>query len=191
MYKKMRLSDTVRVAPEQLGRDLNHSVSMALRNKLEGHLDKTLGSIVAILSVESIGEGRITYGDGAVYYDTIFDCIVFNPEIQEIIEGVVLETVEFGAFIGLGPMDGLLHVSQVTDDYVSLDSKNGRLVCKEGGKSLAEGDRVRARIVSVSLNEREPRESKIALTMRQHALGKLEWLEDERLKDEKERAEVE
>lgn len=191
MYKKMRLSDTVRVAPEQLGSDLKHSVSMALRDKLEGHLDKTLGSIVAILSVESIGEGRITYGDGAVYYDTIFDCIVFNPEIQEIIEGVVLETVEFGAFIGLGPMDGLLHVSQVTDDYVSLDAKNGRLVCKEGGKSLAEGDRVRARIVSVSLNEREPRESKIALTMRQHALGKLEWLEDERLKDEKERAEVE
>src|SRR5665648_1060317 len=141
MYKKMRLSDTVRVSPEQLGGDLKHSVSMALRNKLEGHLDKTLGSIVAILSVESIGEGRITYGDGAVYYDAIFDCIVFNPEIQEIIEGVVLETVEFGAFIGLGPMDGLLHVSQVTDDYVSLDSKNGRLVCKESGKSLAEGDR--------------------------------------------------
>ena len=191
MYKKMRLSDTVRVAPEQLGSDLKHSVSMALRDKLEGHLDKTIGSIVAILSVESIGEGRITYGDGAVYYDTIFDCIVFNPEIQEIIEGVVLETVEFGAFIGLGPMDGLLHVSQVTDDYVSLDAKNGRLVCKEGGKSLSEGDRVRARIVSVSLNEREPRESKIALTMRQHALGKLEWLEDERLKDEKGEADVE
>ena len=191
MYKKMRLSDTVRVAPEQLGSDLKHSVSMALRYKLEVHLDKTIGSIVAILSVESIGEGRITYGDGAVYYDTIFDCIVFNPEIQEIIEGVVLETVEFGAFIGLGPMDGLLHVSQVTDDYVSLDAKNGRLVCKEGGKSLSEGDRVRARIVSVSLNEREPRESKIALTMRQHALGKLEWLEDERLKDEKGEADVE
>ncbi|MCK5660890.1 MAG: DNA-directed RNA polymerase [Methanosarcinales archaeon] len=191
MYKKMRLSDTVRVAPEQLGSDLKHSVSMALRDKLEGHLDKTIGSIVAILSVESIGEGRITYGDGAVYYDTIFDCIVFNPEIQEIIEGVVLETVEFGAFIGLGPMDGLLHVSQVTDDYVSLDAKNGRLVCKEGGKSLSEGDRVRARIVSVSLNEREPRESKIALTMRQHALGKLEWLEDERLKDEKGEVDVE
>lgn len=191
MYKKMTLSDTVRVAPEHLGSDLKHSVSIALRDKLEGRLDKKLGSIVAILSVESIGEGRITYGDGAVYYDAVFDCIVFSPELQEIIEGVVLETVEFGAFIGLGPMDGLLHVSQVTDDYVSLDAKNGRLVCKEGGKSLAEGDKIRARIVSVSLNEREPRESKIALTMRQHALGKLEWLEDERLKDEEESDTVE
>jgi DNA-directed RNA polymerase subunit E' len=29
----------------------------------------------------------------------------------------------------------------------------------------------------VSLNEKEPRESKIGLTMRQTGLGKLEWLE--------------
>lgn len=191
MYRKMRLSDTVRVAPEQLGSDLEHAVSMALRNKLEGHIDKKIGSIVAILSVESIGEGRITYGDGAVYYDVVFDCIVFRPELQEVIEGIVLETVEFGAFVGLGPLDGLLHVSQITDDYVSLDPKNARLVCKEGGKSLAEGDSLRVRIVAVSLNEREPRESKIGLTMRQHALGKLEWLEEERLKEEKERTKVE
>jgi DNA-directed RNA polymerase subunit E' len=29
----------------------------------------------------------------------------------------------------------------------------------------------------VSLNEKEPRESKIGLTMRQTGLGRLEWLE--------------
>ncbi|MDK2913026.1 MAG: DNA-directed polymerase subunit, partial [Methanolobus sp.] len=43
-----------------------------------------------------------------------------------------------------------------------------------------EGDRVRARIVAVSINEREPRESKIGLTMRQHSLGKIEWLEEDK-----------
>ena len=39
---------------------------------------------------------------------------------------------------------------------------------------------MRTRIVAVSINEREPRESKIGLTMRQHALGKFEWLEEDR-----------
>jgi DNA-directed RNA polymerase subunit E' len=41
---------------------------------------------------------------------------------------------------------------------------------------------VRARVVAVSINEREPKESKIGLTMRQTALGKLQWIEDARKK---------
>ena len=62
-------------------------------------------------------------------------------------------------------------------EYISYDEKNARLVSKESSKSLGEGDRVRARVIAVSLNEKEPRESKIGLTMRQTGLGRLEWLE--------------
>jgi DNA-directed RNA polymerase subunit E' len=43
------------------------------------------------------------------------------------------------------------------------------------------GDHVRARIVSIELNEKNPEDSKIGLTMKQPGLGRLEWLdEDER-----------
>jgi DNA-directed RNA polymerase subunit E' len=70
-----------------------------------------------------------------------------------------------------------LHVSQITNEYISYDEKNARLVSKESNKALAEGEKVRARIIAVSLNEKEPRESKIGLTMRQTGLGKLEWLD--------------
>jgi DNA-directed RNA polymerase subunit E' len=48
-------------------------------------------------------------------------------------------------------------------------------------------DCLRARVVTLSLNEREPRDSKIGLTMRQAGLGTKQWLEDEMLK-EKEQA---
>jgi len=87
-------------------------------------------------------------------------------------------------------MDGLLHVSQITDDFMSYDGKNGRLMSKTGNRSLGEGDKVRARIVALSINERDPRESKIGLTMRQNALGKLEWLEEERMAKSKAQEEV-
>ena len=180
MYKKMKLADTVRIAPNLLGEDVNISVKDALKDKLEGRIDKTLGAIVAITEIGEIGEGHILVGDGAVYYDATFEAIVFTPILQEVVEGLVVETVEFGAFISIGAMDGLLHVSQITDDFMSYDGKNGRLVSKVGGRSLAEGDNVRTRIVAVSINERDPRESKIGLTMRQHALGKIEWLEEDR-----------
>lgn len=179
MYKKMRLADTIRIAPEHLGDDVSNAVKLALIEKLEGKIDKTIGAIVAVIGVAEIGEGHILAGDGAVYYDTIFDAVVFKPEMQEIIEGSVVEIVEFGAFIGIGPLDGLVHVSQITDEYISFDSKNSRLVTKESNRSLSEGDLVRARIVAVSINEQEPRDSKIGLTMRQHALGRLEWIEED------------
>ena len=189
MYKKVTLVDTVRLPPDRFGEDTITVVKDLLREKLEGRIDKTLGSIIAVTNVLDIGEGRILAGDGAVYYDITFEAITFKPELQEIVEGKVIEVVEFGAFIGLGPLDGLLHVSQIADDYISYDEKNSRLVGKESQKAITEGDKVRARVVAVSLNEREPRESKIGLTMRQAALGKIEWLLEARDKEKKEKEE--
>lgn len=177
MYRRMKLEGVVRIPPEDMGNPLNDAVEMALRTKYEARVDRTLGAIVAILGVDSIGEGRIIAGDGAVYYDVVFDAIVFRPEMQEVVEGEVVEIVKFGAFVSIGPFDGLLHVSQITDEYMAYDEKNARLVSKDTNKFLAEGDRVRARIIAVSLNEKDPRGSKIGLTMRQTGLGKIEWLE--------------
>ncbi|MBA1340690.1 MAG: DNA-directed RNA polymerase subunit E' [ANME-2 cluster archaeon] len=191
MYNKVRLADTVRIAPELLGDDVTNAVRIALIDKLEGEIDKTLGAIVAIIDVVEVGDGHILAGDGAVYYDATFDAIVFKLELQEIIEGSVVEIVEFGSFIGIGPMDGLVHVSQITDEYISFDSKNARLVTKESNRSLSEGDYVRARVVALSINEREPRDSKIGLTMRQPALGRIEWIkENMKVKDNEESAEA-
>jgi len=177
MYKRMKLGAVVRIPPDQMGAPLPEAVELALRNKYEARVDKTLGAMVAILDVEHVGEGRILAGDGAIYYDVIFHAIVYKPEMQEIIEGEVVEIVKFGAFLSVGPFDGLLHVSQITNEYISYDEKNARLVSKESNKSLVEGDKVRARIIAVSLNEKDPRDSKIGLTMRQTGLGKLDWLE--------------
>ena len=191
MYNKVRLADTVRIAPELLGDDVTNAVRIALIDKLEGEIDKTLGAIVAIIDVVEVGDGHILAGDGAVYYDAIFNAIVFKLELQEIIEGSVVEIVEFGSFIGIGPMDGLVHVSQITDEYISFDSKNARLVTKESNRSLSEGDHVRARVVALSINEREPRDSKIGLTMRQPSLGRIEWIkENMKVKDNEESVEA-
>jgi DNA-directed RNA polymerase subunit E' len=185
MYRKVRLVDIIRIPPQRLEEDLNTVIAETIRDKLEGRIDKTLGSIVTVLDIVDVGDGHILVGDGAVYYEVTFDAIAYRPELQEIVEGDVVEIVNFGAFVGVGPIDCLVHVSQLADEFMSYDEKNSRLMSKESSKSLAEGDSVRARIVAVSLNEHDPRESKIGLTMRQVALGKLEWIEDEQKRKEK------
>jgi DNA-directed RNA polymerase subunit E' len=105
--------------------------------------------------------------------------------MQEVVDGEVIDIANFGAFVRVGPLDALIHVSQVTDDFMSYDSKGQRLVGKENNKSLIVGDKVRARIIALSINETDPTKNKIAMTMRQVGLGKLEWLDDVIKKDKK------
>ena len=190
MYKKMKLKGVARIEPDHLGDPLEAAVERSLRDKYEAVVDKSLGTIVAVLGSDNIGEGRILAGDGSIYYEADFEALVFKPEMQEIVEGEGVEIVKIGAFLSLAPFDGLLHVSQITNEYISYDEKNARLVSKESSKSLGEGDRVRARIIAVSLNEKEPRESKIGLTMRQTGLGRLEWLEADTAEKEDLKAEA-
>lgn len=182
MYARVKIRDTVRVPPSRLGENLNEVINELLWENFEGVLDKEYGMIVGIESLDEVGEGRIIAGDGGVYFDVVFTAITFKPVLQEVVDGIVNEIVEFGAFVSLGPMDALLHMSQITDEYLNYDEKNKRLVSKESKKTLEEGDLVRARIVALSLKEKEPEKSKIGLTMRQPWLGAVKWLEDEKKK---------
>ena len=137
--------------------------------------------------MHDVGEGEIVPGDGGVYYNVKFEAMVLRLALQEVIEGIVVETTGFGAFISLGPIDAMLHVSQISDEYINYDEKNARLICQESKRFIGVGDVVRVRVVTLSLNEREPRDSKIGLTMRQAGLGTALWLEEE-MNKEKEKA---
>jgi len=183
----MKLEDKVRVPPNRLGEDLEKVILDVLQEQLEGSIDKEIGIFIAITKIEEIGEGEIIPSDGAIYYDVKFYALVIRLSLQEVIEGVVVETTSFGAFVSLGPIDAMLHVSQISDDFINYDEKNNRLICQDTKRHIAVGETIRARVVSLSLNEREPHESKIGLTMRQAGLGTALWLE-EALKEESSQA---
>lgn len=179
MYKLLTVEDMVRIPPRRFGEDLDDVVISEFENSVAGRIDKDIGIILAVNGVRDIGEGRVIMGEGAVYYSAVFDTVVYRPEINEVIEGRITEITEFGAFVNFGPIDGLIHISQVTEDLMLYEQKNSMLVGKETKKILKKADMVRARIVTVSLKNRL-NESKIGLTMRQPYLGKIEWLEEEK-----------
>lgn len=122
--------------------------------------------------------GKIIPGDGAAYHKVTFSLLTFYPKIQEVVEGEVVEIADFGAFVRVGPIDALLHVSQLMDDFISYDEKQGVLLGKETKRKLTSGDQVRVRITAVSLG-RAGSSGKIGVTARQPFLGKLDWIESE------------
>jgi len=172
----------VRIPPSRFEDPLENVAVEILNESYVGKIDKKLGLMVTVKEIEELGTGKVIMGDGAAYHDVLFTALFFKPELHEIVEGEVIEITEFGAFIRIGPMDGLVHVSQVTDDYINYDGKRGALIGKESKKSLEEGNKVRARIVALSLKGKSSKETKIGLTMRQPGLGRFEWIDEEKNK---------
>lgn len=188
MYVVDPREDVIRIPPHLLGRPLQEVAEELARTTFEGKMDGERGYTVLVKNVQPVGEGRIVHGDGAVYQKLRFEALVFRPTLHEIVDGTIVEVMKFGAFVRFGALDGLLHVSQIMDDRIDIDVDNQRLLGKDTRRDLRVGDSVRARIVSLSINERSPKESKIGLTMRQPGLGKHQWIEEDRKKREEREA---
>ena len=177
MYYRVKVEDTIRIPPNKFSQDLDAVVTDIVQKTFEGTMRKNHGIIVVADNIKPIGHGIVIHGDGAMYQKVVFNALTFKPELQEVLDAIVCEIVEFGAFCHIGPLDALIHKSQVMDDHILINVENKRMEGKQTKKTLKLGDKVLARIVTISLNEMNPRESKIGLTMRQPALGKEEWKE--------------
>ncbi|MCK4649676.1 DNA-directed RNA polymerase [Candidatus Pacearchaeota archaeon] len=182
MFYEVLVTDYVRVEPNKFGMDTDAAVRTQLEESYSGFQDKDIGTVVTVLNVKDVKEGIIIPGDGAAYYESTFKLVIFKPELQELVYGQIEEITNFGAFISMGPIRGMIHISQTMDDFVSF-SDTGVLSGKDGKKNLVQGDKCIARIVAISYKGEEP---KIGLTMRQPGLGKLDWVKAEKDKTEAE-----
>ena len=182
MFYLTEVRDHIRVEPKLFGLPTMEAVDQQLRETYADYYDKELGKVVSVIDVLGVGGGVIIPGDGAAYYETTFRLLVWKPEMHELVYGTIAEIASFGAFIDMGVMRGMIHISQTMEDYVSF-SKTNTLSGKSTKRSLKQGDMCMARIVAISHKGDEP---KIGLTMRQPGLGKIEWIKEDQVKKEKE-----
>ncbi|TFG08511.1 MAG: DNA-directed RNA polymerase [Promethearchaeota archaeon] len=175
MFKLITLEGKIEIPPFLFGQEKTISARIILSEDYEGIITKQYGFIIAIVDVLDVGPGIIIPGNANTFHEVEFTILAFKPTVSEIVEGDIVEIVDFGAFIRLGPLDGLVHVSQICDDYISYEAVGNRFIGKETGKILEVNDVVRARIIAVSLGT--GRSGKLGLTCRQKFLGKKEWID--------------
>jgi DNA-directed RNA polymerase subunit E' len=181
MFYITEVEDHVRVEPKLFGLSTRDAVESQLKETYKDFYERDLGKVITVVEVMEIGDGIIIPGDGAVYYASKFKLLVWKPELQELVYGSIAEITNFGAFIELGVMRGMIHISQTMNDYVTF-SKTDSLVGKVSKRALKSGDLCLARIVAISHKGGAP---KIGLTMRQPGLGKLEWIKEDHVKKDR------
>ncbi len=181
MYKVVTKEDTIRIPAEYIRKEksLNEHIDRLAASAFEGRFDDNNNFVLVTSNHEPIGRGRIIHGDGAIYQEVKFDAVLFCIEDYEVVEGAVSEINDFGAFVRIGPMEALLHKSQIMEDHVDINAGMGVLEGRKEGRKLGVGSSVRARIVSLSPDTSDPRRSKIGLTCKQTGLGSHEWIHED------------
>ncbi len=180
MFYRVEIKDHIRVSPKHFDTKIEDAVTECIRSKFEGFISQELGFVVDVSKVNDIKDGVVIPGDGAAYYEASFELLTFRPELQEIVIGKIKDIADFGAFITMGPIEGMIHISQTMDDFVSF-SKDKLLVGKESKRNLKLNDECKARMIAISFKDLS--NPKIGLTMRQPCLGKFEWIDEDLDKD--------
>lgn len=177
MFYKVEVTDHIRVPPKVFHLDTKDAVIQRIKKNYEGLILKDIGIVIDVADVKNIEEGTIITGDGAAYFNATFELYTFKPEMNEVVLGNIRDIADFGVFMNLGPIEGMIHISQTMDDFVSF-SKEKVLTGKDSKRVLKVGDRCKARIIAISF--KDVSNPKLGLTMRQPFLGKLEWADEKK-----------
>ena len=88
---------------------------------------------------------------------TWLKCHYIKQHIGEEFVGTISATAEFGLFVTLKDLyvDGMVHVSQLGDDFFVFDQASQSLVGQNRGQTFSLGDEVRIKVAGVNLEERK------------------------------------
>jgi len=116
MFKLFTIEGKIEIPPFLFDQPKNVSARIILSEDYEGIITRDYGFIIAVVDVLDVGKGIIIPGNANTFHEVEFTILTFKPTVSEVVEGTVVEIVDFGSFIRLGPLDGLVHVSQICDD---------------------------------------------------------------------------
>ncbi len=181
IWRVLTLEDYVRIPVHKFGEPLERAAYEQLKEMYEGRVEPDVGVYVKILDLSVSKRGVIRFGDSATYHSVRFKVLVFTPMVNEVVEGDIVNTTDFGAFVRLGPINGFIHKTQLlSDNVIFYDKQSQTFIGEKSKRRVGKGDTVRARIVGVSyVMSGGSRSVRVALTARQMFLGKPDWIEED------------
>lgn len=180
MFRLVGIQDIVAIPPSMLNPkvDISRVILDILREKYEDKFMENLGYVICVLNAKYTPRAILIPGNPKIFNEVEAEIVTWYPLDKEVVEAEVADVKEFGVFLRIGRIEGLVHISQIIDDQVSYDKKGIRIIAKKTKRILEKRALVRARIISVSYSSPSP-SFKLAFTMRQPFLGRIEWIKED------------
>lgn len=157
MYLKVQLDWNVVIPAENLdikGLMLQKAILVRLLDNFAAKkATKDLGYLVAVTTLNKIGEGKVREHSGDVLFPVSFTCLSFKVFRGEVIEGVVHKILKHGVFLRCGPIENLYLSNQKMSDYQYQFADNPCFLSLKTGSRIEKDVTVRCIVIGVKYME--------------------------------------
>ncbi|ORY24861.1 RNA polymerase Rpb7 [Naematelia encephala] len=146
MFFLRQLNHTILLHPSYFGAQLEDYLRQKLYEDVEGTCSGKHGYIIAVIKIDSIGEGKVLPSTGQARFRTTYTAVVMKPFKGEVVDGRVVNVNKMGFFAMVGPLQVF-----VSSHLVHADMKfdpNASPPCYRSNDEIIQKDsKVRIQIV--------------------------------------------
>ncbi|PFH50983.1 hypothetical protein AMATHDRAFT_176172 [Amanita thiersii Skay4041] len=101
------IKDTIPIHPANFGVPAEQAIIAEINKKYANRVLHDVGLCVCVFDLAEVGEGKVRYGDGFLWYKVVFRLVVFRPFTSEVILAKVKSSDEDGIRLTLGFFDDI------------------------------------------------------------------------------------
>lgn len=116
MFYHLELHHKLSLHPRYFGDQLVETVKQKLFCDVEGTCTGKYGFVIAITSIDNIGDGILQSSTGFALYQLKFKAIVFRPFKNEVLDGIVEQVNKIGIFLRTGPLSCFISRHSIPND---------------------------------------------------------------------------
>ncbi|KIY51912.1 polymerase III polypeptide H [Fistulina hepatica ATCC 64428] len=107
MFQLSIIKDTIPVQPCDFGLPAPQALTTELNKKYANKVLHNVGLGICVFDFVEVGEGKVRYGDGLLWYRLTFRLVVFRPFVSEVILAKVQTSDHEGMRLSLGFFDDI------------------------------------------------------------------------------------
>lgn len=153
MFYHIQLEHEIQLHPRYFGPNLLDTVKRKLFKEVEGTCTGKYGFVIAVTTIDSIGDGIIQSGTGFVTYPVRYRAIVFRPFKGEVLDAIVTQINKVGIFTEIGPLSCFISRHSIPAD-MEFDP-NANPPCyktKDDEMIINQDDEIRVKIVGIRVD---------------------------------------
>ncbi|KAF9648639.1 polymerase III polypeptide H [Thelephora ganbajun] len=107
MFVLSIIKDTIAVKPHQFGIPAAQALINEINTIYANKVLHDVGLCIAVFDLAEVGEGKVRYGDGCLWYKLTFRMVIFRPFVSEVILAKVKSSDEDGIRLSVGFFDDM------------------------------------------------------------------------------------